>query len=130
MRLTMAQQPVPPPDTAGAAREAANGLRVACLCAAWCHVCTDWRPTFEGTLRDSGVVAHWIDIEDDEDLLEGLEVDDFPTLLIARGGVPVWFGVIAPREAALHQRLRTAVADAPLADEALVRLVQRLARRP
>lgn len=105
-------------------------LRVACLCAGWCHVCAEWRPVFEATLREVGIPAHWIDIEDDEDLLEGLEVDDFPTLLIARGGVPVWFGVIAPREAALHQRLRAAVADAPLADEALVRLVQRLARRP
>lgn len=98
------------------------GLRVACLCAAWCHVCSGWREEFEATLRAAGVAARWIDIEDEEDLLGPIEVDDFPTLLVVREGQPVWFGVIAPRAEALLRRLAAAGASPALQDTALRRL--------
>ena len=102
------------------------GLRVACLCADWCHVCSGWRDEFEATLRAAGVAAHWIDIEDEEELLGPIEVDDFPTLLVVRDGQPVWFGVIAPRAAALQARLEAAAAAAALEDAALRALAARL----
>ena len=97
----------------------AAALRVACLCAAWCHVCSGWRDEFEATLRVAGVPARWIDIEDEEELLGAVEVDDFPTLLVVRDGRPVWFGVIAPRAAALQRRLDAAASAAVLDDAAL-----------
>ena len=103
----------PPPDAA---------LRVACLCADWCHVCSGWRDEFEATLRVAGVPARWIDIEDEEELLGAVEVDDFPTLLVVRDGQPVWFGVIAPRAEALRRRLAAAGSAPALQDAALLRL--------
>ncbi|HET9823318.1 MAG TPA: thioredoxin [Burkholderiaceae bacterium] len=101
---------------------AAASLRVACLCADWCHVCSGWRDEFEATLRQAGVPARWIDIEDEEELLGPIEVDDFPTLLVVRDGQPVWFGVIAPRAEALRRRLDAARATPALQDAALRRL--------
>ena len=92
---------------------------MACLCAAWCHVCTDWRAEFEATLREAGVPVRWIDIEDEEDLLGGIVVDDFPTVLVARNGDPVWFGVIAPRADALRRRIAAAATIPVLQDPRL-----------
>jgi len=39
----------------------------------------------------------WVDIEDEEALLGAVEVDDFPTLLVADRRGPRFFGVIARR---------------------------------
>lgn len=98
-----------------------DDLFVACLCAAWCHVCSDYRSTFEALAREPGAGARWrwIDIEDDEDLLGGVEVDDFPTLLVAdREGVR-FFGVIAPSEKATRLVLsRAARPDVNAIDDA------------
>ncbi len=104
--------------------DAAGRLRVACLCAAWCHVCNDWRHEFEAVLASAGVPARWIDIEDDEDLLGDIEVDDFPTVLIVRDGAPVWFGVIAPRAEALRRRLLAAREAPPLSQTGLLTLAR------
>ncbi len=59
-------------------------LWVVCLCAQWCHICRDLAPGF-AQLPDAhpGVRWHWVDIEDDEHLLGDLDVDTFPTYLIA-----------------------------------------------
>jgi hypothetical protein len=88
---------------------------VACLCAAWCHVCNDYRSTFDALARESAPNERWcwIDIEDDEDLIDGVVVDDFPTLLVAdRQGVR-FFGVIAPSEKGTRVALARAVRVEP-----------------
>jgi len=72
---------------------------VACLCASWCRTCDDYRPTFAAV-----AAAHpdlrfaWIDIEDHSDALGpvALDIDDFPTLLVARGAALRFFGPILP----------------------------------
>lgn len=56
-------------------------LHVACLCAAWCHVCRDYGAVFASALGP-GVTTHWIDIEEQTELLGEYEVEQFPTVLV------------------------------------------------
>ena len=74
-----------------------DDLLVACLCAAWCDVCRDYRASFEA-LADRHHDKHfiWIDIEDQADLLGDFDVENFPTLLIQRGAQVAFFGCIPP----------------------------------
>src|SRR4051794_18112504 len=84
---------------------------VACLCASWCRTCDDYRPTFA-----AAAAAHpdlrfaWIDIEDHSDALGSvaLDIDDFPTLLIARGKALRFFGPILPHRETLLRTIDAA----------------------
>ena len=73
-------------------------MLVACLCAAWCRTCDEYRPTFDALAREFEREARfvWVDIEDDEDALGSVDVVDFPTLLIARGERIDFFGPVLP----------------------------------
>jgi hypothetical protein len=105
-------------------------LLVACLCAAWCGTCRDYRATFDAVAGGMGARARWIDIEDEADALGSLDVDDFPTVLIARGGKPLFFGPITPQPATLERLLRAAgdaSLPAPPASAELMQLLARLA---
>jgi thioredoxin 1 len=105
-------------------------LLVACLCADWCYICGEYRAVFE-SLRsglDARAAFVWVDIEDDEEALGNVEVDDFPTYLIARGDTVMHFGPLIPRrEAALRlveRALRGELAEIP--DARLAQLAQRI----
>jgi thioredoxin 1 len=79
---------------------------VICLCAAWCRTCDAYRPLLsERAQRDPGTRHLWIDVEDDADLLGDLDIETFPTLLIAHDGVPRFFGPLLPHIGALDQTL-------------------------
>lgn len=52
----------------------------------------------------------WIDIEDEADLVDPIEVENFPTLLIASGVTPLFFGTLTPHIETL-QRLITSCAE-------------------
>lgn len=79
---------------------------IACLCAAWCRTCDEYRPLFDAHARAQPEAAHrWIDVEDEADALGDLDVETFPTLLIARGGVPVFFGPVLPRAGSIDALL-------------------------
>jgi thiol-disulfide isomerase/thioredoxin len=103
---------------------------VACLCADWCHVCQDYRQTFAQLAREFAGAAGfvWVDIEDDEDALGTVEVDDFPTLLIARAGEICHFAAVMPNAPAGQRLVRRALAGelAPLGDAYLAGLPGRL----
>jgi len=108
-----------------------DALQVVCLCAAWCGVCRDYRATFDAASAEAPAHARfaWVDIEDDAELLDDVDVENFPTLLIARGGRTLFFGTITPQPATLARLLQGAHAgelaprtDAPEVDA----LVQRL----
>lgn len=73
-------------------------LLVACLCAAWCGTCRDYRAVFDALERRFGAQALclWVDIEDEEDTLGDVDVVDFPTLLIAREDTVLFFGPVTP----------------------------------
>lgn len=115
------------------AAPSARPLLLACLCAAWCGTCRDYLPVFEQVAAASGleVEAVWIDIEDEAEVLGDLDVEDFPTLLIARAEVPLFFGPVMPHAPTLARLLRSAAAGElpPQADPALAGLLQRLRAR-
>jgi thioredoxin-like negative regulator of GroEL len=70
---------------------------VACLCAAWCDVCRQYRPAFEQLAAqhpDKQFV--WVDIEDQADVVGDIDVENFPTLLIQRGDTVAFFGTVQP----------------------------------
>jgi thioredoxin 1 len=84
---------------------------VACLCAAWCHTCGDYRATFEALARERKDFRFaWIDIEDESDALGplALGVENFPTLLIAQGDTLRFFGPVLPHAATLARTVQAA----------------------
>ena len=103
---------------------------VVCLCAEWCNVCRDYRSRFNQVqARLAPVQFVWIDIEDEADLLHPLDVEDFPTLLLAVGDEPRFFGPVTPQLAMLERLIRaqTEGADVPaLTDPQVVALVARI----
>jgi len=106
------------------------GLLVACLCADWCYICGDYKTVFESLRSDFGAQAQfvWVDIEDDEEVLGNIEVDDFPTLLIARGHAVVHFGPLMPRRDAALRTVQRALRgeSGAIADARLEQLAQRI----
>ncbi|MEO6362931.1 MAG: thioredoxin family protein [Caldimonas sp.] len=86
-------------------------LFVACLCAAWCGACRDYRAVFETlALSFAGSEFAWIDVEDRADALGELDVEDFPTLFIARGGETLFLGPVTPHLATADRLVRSALA--------------------
>lgn len=72
-------------------------LLVACLCAQWCGTCNDYAPLFSALQAEyPGATLRWIDIEDEADLVDPIEVENFPTLLIATQGQARFFGTMTP----------------------------------
>jgi thioredoxin 1 len=83
-------------------------LLVACLCAQWCGTCKDYAPLFEGLMADfPGATFRWIDIEDESDLVDPIEVENFPTLLIATGGQARFFGTLTPHIETLKRLIQS-----------------------
>ena len=83
---------------------------VACLCAAWCGTCRDYRPTFDAqAARMPEAGFRWVDIEDEAELMgEELDIEDFPTLLIAQGNTVLFYGTVLPHAATLDQLVQRA----------------------
>jgi thiol-disulfide isomerase/thioredoxin len=115
-------------------------LLVACLCAAWCGTCRDYAPLLAelGSRVGAPLQTRWIDIEDEADLVDGIDVENFPTLLIARADRVLFYGTVLPHAATLQRLAETALANElalPSFDdddtEAAVRaLARRLGREP
>ncbi len=103
---------------------------VACLCAEWCVVCRDYRHRFaQVQARFPHAQFLWIDVEDEAELLHPLDVDDFPTLLLAVGEAPRFFGPVTPQVDMLERLLRAQLqgaGTAALVEAPLVDLVARL----
>jgi len=107
-------------------------LRVLCLCAGWCGLCRDYRAVFDAAAAaaGAGTAFAWIDIEDDADLLDDVDVENFPTLLVARGTRLLFFGTITPQPATLQRLIERAAAGelpAPANDPPVDALAARLA---
>jgi len=87
-------------------------LLVACLCAAWCGTCREYEPLFERLREEfSGQAAFaWVDIEEDDEVLGPIDVENFPTLLIARGDTPLFFGTVTPHAQTLSRLVQSALA--------------------
>ena len=91
-------------------------LLVACLCAQWCRTCDAYLDTLAAT-RDAMRLGHpgaatrfvWVDIEDESELVGDLDIEDFPTLLLARGDRVLFFGPVLPHAQTLDRLVRTAL---------------------
>ena len=106
-------------------------LLVACLCAEWCSACREYRATFDQVAAEfNGAVRFiWIDIEDEAELVDPIEVETFPTLLIADAGAPRFFGPLTPQPETLRRLVRQHAgepAGAALADPSVAALVARI----
>lgn len=85
---------------------------VICLCAQWCGVCRDYQSRFSQVeLKFPQAKFLWIDIEDEADLLHPLDVEDFPTLLLAVGDEPRFFGPLTPQPETLERLIRSHLLD-------------------
>lgn len=103
---------------------------VVCLCAEWCGVCRDYQPRFT-QLQSKFPQAQfiWMDVEDEADLLHPLDVADFPTLLLAVGNAPRFFGPVTPQLEMLERLIRAQCQDASapaLPNRAVADLVARI----
>lgn len=89
---------------------------VACLCAAWCDTCRQYRNSFDTlAVRHPDKRFVWIDIEDQADVVGDFDVENFPTLLIQRGDAVAFFGTVLP-DVNLADRLLQAQAEKSAAE--------------
>ena len=95
---------------------ATEPLLVACLCAQWCRTCDAYRDTLVAT-QAAMRLGHphaalrfvWVDIEDESELVGDLDIEDFPTLLLARGDQVLFFGPLMPHAQTLDRLVRSAL---------------------
>jgi len=86
-------------------------MLVACLCAQWCNTCSDYRSPFEQLQTEfPGLKFVWVDIEDEADLVDPIEVENFPTLLLARQSEALFFGTVTPHIETLKRLIQTHLA--------------------
>jgi len=90
---------------------AAGPLLVAGLCAQWCGTCRDWRPVFDEQSRAYAGRADfaWVDVEDHDEVMGHVDVENFPTLMIARGDDVLFFGTITPHAQTLARLVQSAL---------------------
>ncbi|MFI5445220.1 thioredoxin family protein [Polaromonas sp. UC242_47] len=117
--------PCPIPSASDAAQR-----WVACLCADWCGTCRDYRTVFNQVAMEyPGMVFLWLDIEDQAALVGELDIETFPTLLIADGAELRFAGPLLPHAGTLSRMvgaLAPGVAAAASADPALTALARTL----
>jgi thioredoxin 1 len=85
-------------------------LHIACLCAQWCVICRSYEALFQQmAAEEPGHVWHWIDIEDHEDDLPGIDIETFPTIVILNHqGEFCFAGTVEPRPEMLKRLVQSA----------------------
>jgi len=79
---------------------------VVCLCADWCGLCRDYETLFtQMAARYPAFRFAWLDIEDQAELLGDLDVETFPTLLMADAQGLRFFGPLTPQAHTLSRLL-------------------------
>lgn len=108
----------------------ADTWRVICLCAAWCGACREWAPVFDELAATHPQVRFaWVDVEDEADAMGDVDIETFPTLLIAQGARARFFGPVQPSPVQVSRLLDSLIAapateraTAPQAGPLLLRL--------
>lgn len=115
-------------------------INVACLCAAWCRLCDDYLPVLRSLAEELAgehphLRWHWVDIEDEAELVGDLDVETFPTLVIADDRQARFAGPVTPQRETLRRLLRATVHDTgrdaawPAVPAAVDQMIERLRRR-
>ena len=87
---------------------------VVCLCAGWCNVCRDYRAVFDAlALEHPQARFVWVDVEDEEDVAGELDVETFPTLLLADGRHARFLGPLLPQAGVLGRLLASLQTGGP-----------------
>ena len=100
--------PVIPPTslTVPESQASADRTWVVCLCADWCGVCREYRAVFE---RVAAQYPHlrfaWLDVEDQAGLVGDLDIETFPTLLVAGAQGARFLGALTPHAGTLSRLL-------------------------
>lgn len=106
---------------------------VACLCAQWCLTCGSYRTVFDALAAEIPQVRFvWVDIEDEADLVDPIEVENFPTLLIGMGSDVRFFGTVMPHADTLKRMVQAQLAPenrGTVTDTDVQTLLQRLQAR-
>ena len=87
-------------------------MHVFCLCAQWCGTCREYQPIFDQLASQLPEVRFvWVDIESHDDLLCDLDIENFPTLLIADAqGQARFAGTVLPHAETLQRMCQAALA--------------------
>lgn len=81
---------------------------VVCLCAAWCGVCRDYAVIFELLRQANPALSFvWVDVEDEADWLGDLDIETFPTLVVADAMQVRFAGPMLPKAEALQRLLQS-----------------------
>lgn len=92
-------------------------IDVACLCAAWCRTCDEYtlvrdQVSIEPGLEGVALRWHWIDIEDEAELVGDFDIETFPTIVIVDPMAVRFAGALTPHAETLRRLLRAMVVDA------------------
>jgi thioredoxin 1 len=105
-------------------------LLVAGLCAEWCGTCREYEPLLAQQARAFAGRADfaWIDVEDHDEVLGALDIENFPTLLIARADEVLFYGTVLPHMQTLARLVQTALDGdlKPVRDASLAGLPERV----
>ena len=89
---------------------------VICLCADWCGLCRDYAEVFaQMAARYPGSRFAWLDIEDEAELVGDIDVETFPTLLVADAGGTRFLGPLMPQAQTLARLLDSLAQPSQLA---------------
>ena len=101
-------------DISTAASAPASAWWVVCLCAQWCRVCDEYRGLFDALALETPQARFvWVDVEDDDEIAGDLDVETFPTLLIADGAHARFLGPLLPQAPVLARLLASLQSDPP-----------------
>ena len=96
------------PATSVPATTSQEPWQVICLCAEWCGTCREWRPQLVAQAAAMpGVRFAWVDVEDEADAIGDLDIETFPTLLIAQGSRVRFLGPVLPTAPAVGRLLES-----------------------
>lgn len=104
-------------------------LIIYCLCAAWCRTCDAYVQVFEALNAAWPGKAQlvWVDIEDSADLLDDVDVENFPCLMVTGDENVYFFGPVLPQLAVATQLVERVLVGkiAPMESAVLRALNQR-----
>jgi hypothetical protein len=87
---------------------------VICLCAQWCGVCREWRDAFMQTAASHPELRFaWVDVEDEADAMGDVDIETFPTVMIAGGDRPLFLGPVQPSGGQLARLIASLQQTAP-----------------